>query len=109
MASMTNVIQSPIRVYGLPSLRLPPNRTVPANSAVLKCRSLASKALNSPLTENRTVSPSVELTSKAVWLLSSRQPFESGSVARRPVVRAAAADANGASDGFDSDYLNLLL
>lgn len=105
MASITAVIQSPI--HRLPSFRLSsPNRTVPANYFVLQCRSLASKALNSPfspLTENRTVSPSVELSSKAIGLLSSRQPLKSRSLVRLPVVRAAAAEADGASDGFGSD------
>lgn len=108
MASMTSVIQSPIRVCRLPSLPLTPNRTVPASSVVVKCRSLASKALNtplSPLTENRTVSRSVELCGKAIGLLSSRQPLTSRSVVRRLVVRASAADADGASDGFDSHDL----
>lgn len=106
MVSMTSVIQSPIRSHRIPSLCLSSNRIVPANFVALKCRSLASRALNlpfSPLTENRTVSPSVELSSKGIGLLSSRPPLKSGSVVRRPVVRAAAADADAASDGFDSD------
>lgn len=105
MVSMTSVIQSPIRSHRIPSLCLSSNRIVPANFVALKCRSLASRALNlpfSPLTENRTVSPSVELSSKGIGLLSSRPPLKSVSVVRRPVVRAAAADADAASDGLTS-------
>lgn len=101
MASISNIIHSPIHSHRLPSFRLFPNRTFPANSFVLKRRSLASP-LSSPLTENPTVSPSVELSHKAIGLLSSRQPLKSRSVVRLPVVKAAAADADGASDGFDS-------
>ncbi|XP_022148988.1 triose phosphate/phosphate translocator, chloroplastic-like isoform X2 [Momordica charantia] len=96
MALMTNVIHSPICTHRLSSLRVPPKRTFPANFVAPKSRSLASKALNS------AVSPSAELSGRAIGFLSCRQPLKSRGVVHRPVVRAAAADADGTRDGLTS-------
>lgn len=103
MALMTNVIHSPICTHRLSSLRVPPKRTFPANFVAPKSRSLASKALNS------AVSPSAELSGRAIGFLSCRQPLKSRGVVHRPVVRAAAADADGTRDGFDTYDLYLFL